>query len=170
MPGAWQLHEREVEQVAAYVRSLGAVPPEAVAGNAERGARAFETLGCGACHIIAGKGEGFGPELSTIGARRNAAHLRKTILTPASSLPEGFAYLSLTPAAGERVRGVRVNEDTFTIQVKDAAGQFHSLRKSELKELLRLDGQTPMPSYQGRIAPGDLDDLVAYLAGLRGKL
>src|SRR5437016_5336847 len=30
MPGAWQLHPREVDRVAAYVRSLGTVPPEQV--------------------------------------------------------------------------------------------------------------------------------------------
>src|SRR3954447_13635571 len=170
MPGAWQLTEREVETVAAYVRSLGAIPPELVPGDAARGARVYESQGCSGCHMVAGKGEGFGPDLGNIGARRNAAYLRRTILEPASSIPEGFLYLSATPAAGEGVGGIRVNEDSFTIQLKDSGGRFHSFRKSELKELRRLDKETPMPSYNGRIAPAELDDLVAYLAGLRGKV
>ena len=37
MPGAWQLHPREVAAVAAFVRSLGAVPPETLPGDAARG-------------------------------------------------------------------------------------------------------------------------------------
>jgi putative heme-binding domain-containing protein len=119
--------------------------------------------------MVAGKGSGFGPELTQIGSRRNAAYLRQTILKPSESLPEGFAYVAATDAAGHAVRGVRVNEDTFTIQLKDAAGRFHSFRKSELKELRRLEHETPMPAYQGRIAGAELDDLVAYLAALRGK-
>jgi putative heme-binding domain-containing protein len=167
MPGAWQLNDHEVAAVAAYVRSLGAAPQEKLPGDAGRGARVFETRGCAGCHMVAGKGSGFGPELTQIGARRNAAYLRQTILQPAASLPEGFAYFSATDAAGRAVRGIRVNEDTFTIQLQDSGGGFHSFRKSELKELRRLDRETPMPAYQ--LAGADLDDLVAYLAALRGK-
>jgi putative heme-binding domain-containing protein len=169
MPAAWQLTTREVESVAAYVRSLGAAPQEALPGDPPRGARVYEARGCAGCHMVAGKGAGFGPELTSIGARRNAAWLRQTILQPATSLPEGFAWMAATTVAGEAVRGIRVNEDAFTIQLKDAAGRFHSLRKSELKDLRRLERETPMPAYQGRLSSGELDDLVAYLAGLRGK-
>src|SRR5437870_2652238 len=90
MPGAWQLHAREVASVAAYVRSLGAVPPEVLPGYPERGAAIYEARKCAGCHMISGKGEGFGPELTQIGARRNADYLRRTILKPAGTLPEGF--------------------------------------------------------------------------------
>jgi putative heme-binding domain-containing protein len=169
MPAAWQLTEREVASVAAYVRSLGAAPQEKLPGDARRGAAVFEQSGCAGCHMVEGKGSGFGPELTQIGSRRNAAYLRQTILKPADSLPEGFGYFAATDTAGRSVRGIRVNEDTFTIQLKDAGGRFHSFRKAELKELRRLEHETPMPAYQGRIAGAELDDLVAYLAALRGK-
>jgi hypothetical protein len=67
------------------------------------------------------------------------------------------------------VPGIRINEDSFTIQLLDTAGRYHSFRKSELKSLRRLEGETPMPSYEGQIAAADLDDLVSYLASLKGK-
>jgi cytochrome c oxidase cbb3-type subunit 3 len=167
MPGAWQLHPREVASVAAYVRSLGAVPPEVLPGDAARGRRVYESKGCAACHMIDGKGEGFGPELTGIGSRRNSAYLRETLLQPAASLPRDFLYLDVVAASGETVRGIRANEDSFTIQIKDAAGRFHSFRKAELKEIRRLRGQTPMPSFAGALSATELDDLVACLAGLR---
>ncbi len=169
MPGAWQLNDREVDAVAAYVRSCGAAPREKLPGDPTQGARVFDASGCGGCHMVAGKGSGFGPELTQIGARRNAGYLRQTVLKPTDSLPEGFAYFSATDAAGRTVRGIRLNEDSFTIQLKDAGGHFQSFRKSELKDLRRLQHETPMPSYQGRLAGAELDDLVAYLASLRGK-
>src|SRR5215475_9734859 len=37
MPGAWQLHPDELKDVAAYVRSLGALPAEILRGDAQRG-------------------------------------------------------------------------------------------------------------------------------------
>lgn len=169
MPGAWQLNPRDVDNVAAYVQSLGALPPETLPGDPIRGHRVFQTQGCPACHMIAGSGEGFGPELTDIGSRRSGAYLRRAILQPASVLPDDFVYLSVTPPSGETLRGIRVNEDSFTIQMRDARGQFHSYRKSELKDLRRLPKETPMIPYEGRISPGELDDLVSYLAGLRGR-
>ena len=169
MPGAWQLHPDEVAGVAAYVRTLGALPQETVPGDAARGARIYAANGCGGCHMVAGQGAGFGPELTAIGARRSAAFLRQTILRPGETLPNGFLYVSAVPVSGVAVRGIRVNEDSFTIQLRDAGGSHHSFRKSELKDLRRLQGETPMPSYENHIAGADLDDLVAYLAGLKGK-
>jgi cytochrome c oxidase cbb3-type subunit 3 len=170
MPGAWQLHPDELAGVAAYVRSLGAVPVESLPGDPARGATVFTARGCPVCHMVGGRGEGFGPELTAVGARRNAAFLRQTILKPAASLPPDFQYVNAVPVTGQGVRGVRVNEDSFTIQLRDSAGRYHSFRKAELRELNVLRGQTPMPSYEGRIPAAELDDLIAYLAGLKGKL
>ena len=118
--------------------------------------------------LAPGRGAGFGPELTAIGARRSVAFLRQAILKPTSTLPDGFLYVSAVPAAGAAVRGIRVNEDSFSIQLRDAGGRFYSFRKSELKELHRLERETPMPSYEGRISSAALDDLVAYVAGLKG--
>lgn len=169
MPGAWQLNVREVYSVGLYVRSLGAIPPEALPGDASRGERIFQSKGCAGCHMVAGIGEGFGPELTDIGTRRNGAHLRQAITKPATLLPEGFLYVSATTQNGSTIRGIRVNEDSFNIQIKDARGQFHSLAKSQLKELKRLSGETPMPSYEKSLTAPELDDLVSYLASLKGK-
>jgi len=43
----------------------------------------------------------------------------------------------------------------------------HTLEKSQLSRLDRELEASLMPSYATRLAAGDLDDLVAYLASLR---
>ncbi|HEV2444982.1 MAG TPA: c-type cytochrome [Candidatus Sulfopaludibacter sp.] len=169
MPGAWQLNPHEVASVAAYVRSLGAVAPEKLPGDPANGERVYQRSECANCHMIGGAGVGFGPELTAIGSRRNGSFLRQKVTRPAAALPDDFEYIAATPAAGTAVRGIRVNEDSFTIQLKEAGGRFHSFRKSALRDLRRLEHQTPMPSYEKLVTGADLDDLVAYLAGLRGK-
>ena len=168
MPAAWQLNPREVGAVAAYVRSLGTLAPESLPGDAARGKLVYGHGGCANCHMIAGAGTGFGPELTDVGSRRSGAFLKQTLLHPDHSLPEHFEYLSITPTSGAPVRGIRVNEDSFTIQIKDASGRFYSFRKDGVRELRRLEHQTPMPPY-GELPAADLDDLVAYLASLRGR-
>jgi cytochrome c oxidase cbb3-type subunit III len=169
MPGAWQLSPHEVASVAVYVRQIGSLPAEPIAGDAVHGEQVYKSKGCANCHMIRGVGSGFGPELSDIGARRSVAYLRESIVTPEASVPDRFLMVEAVTASGATVRGIRANEDSFTIQIKDAKGEFSSFRKAELKELRKLPGKSPMPSYQGALTPEELTDLTAYLAGLRGK-
>jgi cytochrome c oxidase cbb3-type subunit III len=169
MPEAWYMSEKDVKNVVAYVRSLGRIPAEPVPGDAARGERVYAKGGCTNCHIVAGKGAGFGPELSEMGARRSTQYLRECLVKPSANLPEGFLWVEATLASGETLPGIRVNEDTFSIQIKDSSGGFHSLRKQELKQLRKLRGETPMPSYEKSLNAAELQDLVAYLASLRGN-
>jgi cytochrome c oxidase cbb3-type subunit III len=168
MPPSWHLGLTGPKQVAAYVRALGQIKETAVTGNAASGRSVFDKSGCGACHIVNGEGSGLGPELTDIGLRRTAAVLRKTVAQPDSTIPQGFVMVAVQPKEGPEVRGMRVNEDSFTIQVKDASGRYHSFRKLDIVKLEKEPGKTLMPSYGSSLSSGDLDDLVAYLVSLRG--
>jgi cytochrome c oxidase cbb3-type subunit III len=169
MPGAWQLSPREVASVAVYVRKIGTIPVEPLPGDAAKGERVFKATGCSTCHIVRGEGVGFGPELTDIGSRRSAAHLRESVIAPEAHVPEDFLLVELVTSGGATIRGIRLNEDTFSIQIMDGKGAFHSYRISELKELRKLRGKSPMPSYKNALSSEELTDLTAYLANLRAK-
>ena len=155
--------DEQLAAVVSYVRSLGGKPTAQAPGDVTRGAEIFKRSGCSGCHIVAGKGSGYGPELTDLGQRRSAAYVRETILNPGARLPEDFLLVAVTTARGERLEGIRVNEDVYSIQLKDAAGRFYSLRKSDLKALSRLKGKTPMPSFGGVLTSVEVQDVVAYL-------
>ncbi len=166
MPDGGFLTDEDVREVVAYVRSVGQSAAAAVAGDPAHGARVFAAAGCATCHLLAGSGKGFGPELTDLGDRRSAAYVRQVLLDPPSRLPAEFLMLRATPRSGATVQGIRVNEDNFSVQLKDAAGNFHSFDKADLASLDRLEGQTPMPSF-ARLPPADLDDLIAFLLAPR---
>jgi putative heme-binding domain-containing protein len=177
----WQLNDRDLVQVAAYVRSLGNVAPEVLPGDAARGRGLFEGKGaCTACHIVRGEGSGLGPDLTDVGARRGGAHLRESLLDPGASRPErvvfgkprSFATYLVVEALtqdGREITGQRVNEDSFTIQLREADGTFHSLRKADLASFDKPPDRSPMPTYRDTLTPAEIDDLVAWLASLRGE-
>ncbi|MFY9555813.1 MAG: c-type cytochrome [Blastocatellia bacterium] len=169
MPDAWQMTDREIWQVAGYVRSLSRTSAAKLPGDPSKGKRLYDEKGaCAACHIVSGRGESFGPELTEIGARRSAAYLREALVDPAASVPEGFRIVSVITRDGRTLRGTRVNEDSFTIQLRDSTGAFHSFRKFDLAELKKESRVSMMPAYRDAFSPSELDDLIAYLAGLRG--
>ncbi len=173
MGGAWSMNEYEIRQVAAYVRTLGRVPRASVPGDPKKGEQTYRTSGgCVACHGLkdstgAVTGGLTGPELSSIGLRRNVEYLRASLVDPEAAVPEGFLQVRARLADGRVVTGVRINEDTFSIQLRDAADRIHSFWKHELAGLQRDQGKSPMPSYKDRLTPGELDDLIAFLVSLR---
>lgn len=167
MPDASYLSDEEIANVAAHIRSLAKQPGEMVTGNPNRGAAIYARSGCSACHMHSGKGAGFGPDLTHIGEARSAAFVKGVLNNPAAELPDGFLMVSVVTADGQTIAGIRLNEDTFSIQIKDHSGLIFSFRKNELRSLQRLTGQTPMPSFAKFLSPKDLDDLVSFLISPR---
>jgi putative heme-binding domain-containing protein len=164
------ISEKEVRQIAAYVLTLGKVEAKPVPGDPNRGRNVFEgASGCGNCHVVEGVGGIVGPDLSDVGLRRGAEYLRQSLVSPGAVLAEGYLVVKARTRSGEEVLGMRMNEDTFTIQLRDQAGSIHSLSKLELAELEKVFDESFMPSYGSELSHTELDDLVAYLASLRGE-
>ncbi len=170
----------QIKQVASFVRRLGLSPPEPVPGNAQRGEELYSAKGnCTQCHAIEGRGGAFGPDLTGIGLRRGAAYLRAaltdpeadvpkglTAFGPDASIPENFLLVRAATKGGQRLTGIRVNEDTFSIQLRDSSGRVRSFFKSELTELQKDWGKSPMPGYREVFSNAELDDVVAFLVSL----
>lgn len=179
MPRVRRLTDNELQQLVSYVRSLGRTATVTVPGNAQQGRETYKKLECQSCHVINGEGGGLGPELTQIGRLRGAEYLRKTVVNPSGRLPRGtlpipargfseFLPVLVVTRDGREVRGMRINEDSFTIQLRDAANQFHSFRKADLSRIEKQAGTSLMPAFGDRLSKSELDDLVAYLSSLRG--
>jgi putative heme-binding domain-containing protein len=165
----YSMTERSAWQTAAYVRSLGRVAQSPLPGDAQRGAARYESSGCAACHTVRGRGGVLGPDLTSIGAVRGPAYLREALVDPGAAHPPGYLVVRVITASGTEIRGIRLNEDVFWIHLRDAMGKVHALQKADLSLVEREPKGTLMPSYAARLAASDLDDLVAYLATLRGE-
>lgn len=162
------LAPREVWQVAAFVRTLGRLQTEAVTGDKARGNElARGKGGCLQCHAIGTEGGRMGPALTGVGARRGPGHLRAKLLDPATSIPDDYRMVTLKTTGGSTVTGIRLNEDTYSIQIRDFSDKFHSIWKKDVAEV-KSERRTPMPSYRGKLSEGEINDVVAYLSGLRG--
>lgn len=168
MPGASSLNTREVHAVSAYVRSLGVAPREDLPGDPEQGRELYEATLCSTCHVVNGDGIAFGPDLSDIGLLRGSRHLRESIRAPEASVAPRYRTVLVEDAGGAETMGVRMNEDTFTIQILDQAGRLRSFRKTGIRRFELLPEESLMMSYAD-FSDEELDDLVAYLATLRGE-
>ncbi len=152
----------------AYLRKLGTVAaPEGPIGNVENGARLFASQ-CTGCHRVAGRGGRIGPDLTRIGVARSRAALVREIRTPSAWVPPAYETVTLVTKEGQRVRGVKKNEDVFSIQIMDVRERIQGFAKTGLQDVI-YEKDSLMPAYgPGRLSDSDLDDLVGYLSTLRG--
>ena len=162
------MSEEEIRQTAAYVRSLGKIVMKPVPGDPAHGASLYQSKGnCATCHSLHGEGGVAGPDLTDIGERRSADYLRESLVNPEADLPENYLLVTVAAKDGRSVTGVRVNEDSFSIQIRDAEGRSYSFWKSELTSIDKQRGKSGMPSFKSRFTASELTDLVAYLVSLK---
>jgi ubiquinol-cytochrome c reductase cytochrome b subunit len=94
----------QAQAVLAYLRRIraGAEPP-ALTDEVRLAAITFSTS-CAGCHKISGEGGESGPDLSHVGARRDAATIKRVIREPTSEYPD-----TLMPSFAERLSEQQIN-------------------------------------------------------------
>jgi len=179
MPGTWLLSPPDVRLVAGYVRSLAKIQQAAIPGDPLSGEIIYTEKGtCALCHVINGAGGSLGPDLSRVGATRSADFIRQSLLSPGFYKKEGamantasgfinYLVYQITTKEGKEIKAMRVNEDAFTIQLRDAQNKFYSFRKKDIKEMKKLYETSLMPSFKQVLSENELTDLVAYLTSLQ---
>lgn len=164
------LSQPELWRVVAYVRRLGAAgAEEKAAGDPKAGQAIYDGKGgCASCHIVNGRGGLLGPDLTEIGLRRSLKFLRDSIVDPSAYINPEYRSVTVVPRSGTRVRGVVLNEDDYSIQLRDTREQLRSYLKSDLKEV-QQEKESLMPSYKSILSETEINDLVARLNSLRGN-
>jgi putative heme-binding domain-containing protein len=160
--------DHEILQIIAYLRNMGGVAPADTApvGNVANGQQLFAKQ-CQNCHRVAGKGGRIGPDLSRIGGARTHAALVREIRTPHEWIPPAYETVTIVTKDGQKIRGVKKNEDAFSVQVMDMRERIQGYLKSNAE--VTLEKTSLMPAFDAKRLPdSDLTDLVGYLSTLRG--
>ena len=170
MPSFAVLHTDESRAIIAYIRSAFDATTEGVTiGDARRGAAIFEGKGgCTSCHRVNGRGAYTASDLTEIGALRTPGSLQRALVDPAQAILPANRSVRVVTRDGRTIRGRRLNEDSFTIQLIDDQSRLVSLVKSDLR-VFELIPTSSMPSYQAMLTADERADLVAYLLSLKGR-
>jgi putative heme-binding domain-containing protein len=158
----------ELLQIMAYLRNMNAVAPadSVPVGNVANGAQLFAKQ-CANCHRVAGKGGRIGPDLSRIGSARTRDALVREIRTPHEWIPPAYETVTVVTKDGQKIRGIKKNEDAFSIQMMDMRERIQGYSKANVEVL--YDKNSLMPAFSAKqLSDGDLSDLVGYLTTLRG--
>ena len=159
--------DADLRDILGYLRSLGTAAVSATSsGNAQNGERLFRA-NCAGCHRVGGRGGQLGPDLTSIGTARSRQALTQKIRGARVSILSGFEPVTIVTRDGQRIRGVRKNEDEFSIQIMDVTERLQGFLKANVAQVT-AEERSLMPVYgPDRFNERDLDDLLRYLETLR---
>ncbi len=160
-----QLRQAGAEQ-AQRVDELTAACTE---GSPERGKYVFfsQRAACASCHRVQGEGTLIGPDLSTIGASRQARDLVESIVFPSSSFARGYEPFVVATAEGYIHAGIITRETTDSLTIRTTDLREVRVRRDEIDELQQSDTSIMPKGLEGRLTEEELRDLVAFLQNLR---
>jgi putative heme-binding domain-containing protein len=166
---AFRFQPDELSSLVAFIRSgfdTSGTPFKL--GNAARGKAIYEGKGgCQSCHQPKGEGRFNAPSLSEEGSTRQPAEIQRYLLEPSAAMLPINRPAVIVTRDGRTLRGRRVNEDTFSVQLRDQDQVLHSIAKTDIKTY-ELAKTSAMPSVAGKLAPDELADLIGYLVSLKG--
>ena len=173
--------DEEIWQIITYIRSLEVKAPAKSLGDAVHGKQLFHgDANCSLCHMVEGKGGRLGPDLSGVGGARTREAIIDSVRHPSHHLawgltestkefPQEYETVTVITADGTEIKGVALNEDSFSVQLMDANEQIHLLEKDKLRSFEK-SRESMMPPYeQSILSDKDLEDLVSYLISVGAK-
>jgi cytochrome c oxidase cbb3-type subunit III len=173
--------DEEIWQIITYIRSQEVKAPTTPLGNAAHGKELFYgDANCSLCHMVEGKGGRLGPELTAVGGSRTRDALIDSVRNPSRRLawglteatkefPQEYESVTVVTSDGKQIKGVALNEDSFSVQFMDANEKIHLLDKSTLRSFQK-SRDSAMPKYTtDALSDKELDDIVAYLISVGTK-
>ena len=138
-------------------------------GDDEAGRKLFfedARLSCLRCHQIGRSGGQVGPNLTTIGAKKNRRYLLESICLPDASVATGFETAVILTVEGNTVAGIVKSEDEEQIKLIKPDGSLVQLKLTDIEA--RKKGKSSMPEdLINKLSLRQLRDLVAYLSSLQ---
>jgi putative heme-binding domain-containing protein len=130
--------------------------------------------------MVNGKGGHIGPDLTAVGGSRRVDALIESVRKPSQRLawglteptkefPQEYESVTVVTAEGQEIKGVTLNEDSFTLQMMDTSEQIHLFEKDKLRSF-QTSRRSLMPVFNTDIlSDQELNDIIAYLQSVAAK-
>ena len=161
--------DMDIWRILAYLKTMAAPAPAGTPrGNAGAGENLF-VANCIGCHRVGDRGGNLGPDLSRIGVARARAAMARQIRGNVADFRTGYEPVTLTTPGGQEIRGVKKNEDLFSVQIMDTRERIQGYLREDMRSVTN-EKQSAMPAFgSDKLSDEQLDDLLAYLETPAGR-
>jgi putative heme-binding domain-containing protein len=138
-------------------------------GNAEAGRALFFDPyifeSCRVCHTFNDRGGKVGPDLSGVGSKP-AEEIFQSLTSPHAAIAEKYETIVITTRTGERIAGVRRDENEQSVRIHDTSSLppvSRAILKTEIVKTEKLNTSAMPDDYGRKYSRQQLIDLVTFL-------
>ncbi len=138
--------------------------PAALTGDVTRGEAVFTRANCIKCHRFLNKGEGVGPDLTTVRRRFQRKEIMDSLVNPSQVISDQYRSVIVTTKAGQVFSGLRTTKDgegRVGLLLSDATRI--EIAGDEIEEVLPSPVSVMPEGLMKDVSPQELADLFAYL-------
>jgi putative membrane-bound dehydrogenase-like protein len=143
-------------------KRIAAVKSHLPKASAAKGRILAEAM-CLTCHSLDQKGVGFAPPLDGSGNRDPEA-LITAIVAPDAAIENVFRLFRITTKTGETIEGFKQSEIRNRVSLLFMGGGEQGVPFPQIESAGYIEGRSVMPDLAAGMAPGDVADVVAFLA------
>jgi putative heme-binding domain-containing protein len=125
---------------------------------------------CGKCHVVNGRGNKVGPELTGIGAIQTPEYFVESILKPSTVIVKGYETMYIITKDGLPYNGlIKSDTDDQIVLLKEESGDIEevTIEKGEIEEMKKQDVSI-MPGNIGELlSVRDFYAIISYLRSLK---
>lgn len=138
-------------------------------GDVATGKRLFTSQGCIACHATDLKADQKGPYLGSSGSKFTRDYLIDSILDPNKVVSQGFQTVLFTMKNDALSMGFVTAEADGIIELRDAAGQPHKIKRADVIKEQHLPQSLMPPGLAASLSIEDFTSLIDYLSSMKSE-
>jgi putative heme-binding domain-containing protein len=104
-------------------------------GDMHRGALVFEKAQCQKCHRMGDRGEGFGPDLTTVARRFQKKEILESIMFPSQVISDQYASKTVVTDDGLTVTGLVGAAGADAVVVLDSRGEKRTIPSNAIEQI-----------------------------------
>jgi putative heme-binding domain-containing protein len=143
--------------------------PAGAAGDAARGSAVFEKAQCVKCHRYGARGEGVGPDLTTVSQRFQKREIVESVISPSQVISDQYASKTVVTDAGQTYTGILSDSGADAIVVLQASGEKVKVGRSEIVETSPSQKSAMPEGLFNALTLEEIADLFAYLSSPPAK-
>jgi putative heme-binding domain-containing protein len=157
LPKESQPNKWSYEELASYLES-----PEGKSGSPSRGEKVFHSAQCVNCHRFNGRGEGIGPDLTTVAQRFQRKEILESIVHPNQVVSDQYAS-QIVIAGGKTYTGIVARDPDGSMTVLQSDSQKVELAADDIEDV-RASKTSAMPEgLLNTLTLEQVADLFAFL-------
>ncbi len=169
---AWRndIRQRAIEWIK---KTKGTTPINLVnlaekSGDASAGEGVFKQY-CQGCHIVNGKGQNFGPDLTLIGNKLGKDGLLSAIVYPSMGIGFGYEGFEIRTNEGQIYHGFIESETERDLTLRMMGGLTQRITNENVLEKIPLDESLMTADLHELMTEKELLDLIEYLSTLHSE-